>query len=461
MRILLEVLLLGLASLIVAKIGGRLMGVQLTGWRGLLAGFIAFVAGSVAAAYTLGASSSEGETLEPHGFWEWVIVLAVVTFFGVLAVMPLAIAIDLVTRRGFVRTHRRRRWFLHPIRTIKSMLTPYRRFAEVVGHARRAGLLHWRYASATAFASPELAQRVRRVLEDSGGMLVKFGQIASTRTDMLPEALTTELARLRSDAPPFGAEDVRLVLEEELGEPVERVFASFDWQPLAAASIGQTHTAVLADGTPVVVKVRRPGVEDVVERDAAALRLVARRVEQRSEAAAALRLSRLTEELIAGITEELDYRHEATVGARLRENRTGDVGIDVPQVFPTMSTDRMLVMEQVIGHTVGEQQAVDRSPVPRHELARRVLSSFLGQILDDGMFHADPHPGNLMIDESGSIWLIDLGSVGYLDALVLEALREIALGVSTNDTYLIARATRDLAGSDTLVDVRALEADLS
>ena len=461
MEVFYEILILILAAFIVATLGSRLMGIKLGAWRGLLAGAIGYFVGVVGAAYTLGKGTGEGQTLEVHGFYEWVAVLAVITFFGVLAMMPVAIVIDLLTRRGRPRQRRRRRWLLHPIRAIKGVFAPYGRFAEVVGNARRAGLLHFRYASQSALATPELAQRVRRVIEESGGILVKFGQIASTRSDILPEELTSELASLRADAPPESEEGIREVIEDELGEPVEQAFASFDWQPLAAASIGQTHKAVLADGTPVVVKVRRPGVEEVVERDAAAMRMVVRRIVKRSEAANALGLTDLAEELIAGVREELDYRHEADVGMRLRENRKNDVGIAVPNVYPTLSTDRVLVMEQVIGTSVGDDAAIAESPVPRPELARRVLSSFLGQILDDGMYHADPHPGNLMIDAHGSVWLIDLGSVGRLDSKALESLREIALGVATKDTYVIARATRDMAATDTLVDIRALEADLS
>jgi ubiquinone biosynthesis protein len=437
------------------------MGIRVRGWRALLAGLIGWFVGLVAAAYTLGKGTGEGQTLKVHGFWANLGALAVVIFFGVLTFMPVAIAIDLLTRRRPGTPRRGRRWLLHPIRAIKGVFAPYGRFAEVVGNARRAGLLHFRYASASALESPELAHRVKNVLEESGGILVKFGQIASTRTDILPEVLTDELASLRADAQPVGAEEIRRVIESELEEPVEQAFASFDWQPLAAASIGQTHTAVLVDGTPVVVKVQRPGVDDVVERDAAALRLVASRLEKRSEAANALGLSALADELIAGVKEELDYRHEASVCTTLRENRKADAGIEVPRVYPTLSTDRVLVMEQVIGKSVGDQQALEESPVPRPDLARRVLSSFLGQILDDGMYHADPHPGNLLIDSEGEIWLIDLGSVGRLDSKALESLRDIAIGVTTNDTYVIARATREMAGGDTLIDIRALEADLS
>ena len=461
MTIFLDILLLVVAAVIVGQLGSRLMGIRLRGWRGLLAGLIGFFAGTVGAAYTLGKGTGEERTLEPHGFGGWIAALAVITFFGVLTMMPVAIAIDLLTRRAPDRRRRGRRWILHPIRSLKLVLTPYRRFAEVVGNARRAGLLHWRYASASALGTPELAQRVRRVLEESGGILVKFGQIASTRTDILPDVLTSELAHLRADAQPVSAEGIRAVLEAELEQPVDQTFDSFEWEPLAAASIGQTHRAVLSDGIPAVVKVRRPGVDEVVERDAAALRLVARRLEKRSEAARSLGLSALAEELIAGVEEELDFRHEASVGMRLRENRARDVGIDVPKVYPALSTDRVLVMEQVMGRSVDDARAVADSPVPRPELARRLLSSFLGQILDDGMYHADPHPGNVLIDAEGSIWLIDLGSVGRVDTKALEALRDIAIGVTTNDTYVIARATRDMAATDALLDIRALEAELS
>ena len=461
MAVLAEIVLLVLAAFVVATLGSRLMGIRLGAWRGLLAGAIGYVVGVFGAAYTLGRGTSEGQSLTPHGFGEWVAALAVITLFGVLAMMPVAITIDLLTRREGPRRRRGRRWLIHPIRAIGGVFAPYGRFAEVVGNARRAGLLHFRYASQSALATPELAQRVRRVLEESGGMLVKFGQIASTRTDILPEVLTSELASLRADASPVSAEGVRDVIETEFGEPVEQAFASFDWQPLAAASIGQTHTAVLADGTPAVVKVRRPGVDEVVERDAAAMRLVVRRLVKRSEAANALGLTELAEELIAGVRQELDYRHEAEVSTRLRENRQADIGISVPKIYATMSTDRVLVMERVIGQSIGDEKAIAESPVPRSELARRLLSSFLGQILEDGMYHADPHPGNLLVDSSGSIWLIDLGSVGRLDAKALESLRDIALGVATKDTYVIARATREMAATDALVDIRALEADLS
>jgi ubiquinone biosynthesis protein len=463
MKVFVSILLLVFLVLVVGMISSRLLGIRLGPWRRLAVGVIGWFVGIVATAYVLGEKTpGGGRTLEVSGFQEWVVVIGVVVFFGVLTALPAAIALELLVRSPTGRPRRRkRRVLLHPIRTARAALAPYARLRQVVGNARREKLLHWRYASAQAFESPELARRLRNVLEESGGMLVKFGQIASTRTDILPEALTTELAGLRADVRPFPADDVSAMIEAELGETVEEAFASFEWEPEAAASIGQTHRAVLHDGTNVIVKVQRPGVDEVVERDAAVLRLAARQLERRVDAARALGLAALAEELIAGVEEELDYTHEASVGMRLRERRVEDVGISVPAVYPTLSTDRVLVMEEVIGRSVGDQRALEESPVPRPELARRMLSSFIGQVLDDALYHADPHPGNLLIDASGSLWLLDFGAVGRLDGRSLEGLRGIALGVATRDTNTLARAVRHLAGEDSIVDLRALEDDLA
>src|SRR5262249_34900787 len=156
---------------------------------------------------------------------------------------------------------------------------------------------------------------------------VKFGQIASTRSDLLPEPLTTELSELQSSARPVPADQVRQVVESELGATVEEEFASFDFEPLAAASIGQTHRAVLKTGESVVVKVQRPGIEDIVQRDAAVLRLVADTVDRRVEGARQIGVKRLAGELIASLQRELDYGAEASNGAAFLERLEGEEGV--------------------------------------------------------------------------------------------------------------------------------------
>ncbi len=445
----------------IGKVCGRLLGVRLGAVRGVLVGFIGWLVGVAAAYATIGRNGRGGLHLEVSTFGDWIDAVATIVFFGVLAAMPVAIALDLLTRRGSAMSRRhRRRWLWHPLRSVRTAWAPYGRLREIIGRARRVGLISLRFRSRSALDSPELAVRVRTVLEDSGGMMVKLGQIASTRSDVLPAELIDELAKLRADVRPVAADEVRTVLETELGRPVADIFASFQWQPLAAASIGQTHLAVLPDGQDVVVKVQRPGIAETVARDAAALRLVARQLDRRVEGAHAIGIQRVVEETINGLEDELRYRLEAALGSQLRENRAKDQGIAIPRVYSDISTDRVLVMERVVGRTVADDAAMDAAPIGRAEIAQRVLTSFMGQILTDGLFHADPHPGNLLIDTAGVVWLLDFGSVGRLDPIAMEGLRGIALGIATKDPAVLARAARDLAAADGAPDLRSLQADL-
>src|SRR6478752_6986422 len=257
-------------------------------------------------------------------------ILPLALFFGVLISMFVGLILDVILKpkQGH---HRRFRWLIHPIKTAKRRLAPLGRFREILRYARKRGLQH--YASASKVVTPEFARRLRLTLEDCGGMFVKFGQIASTRSDLLPDAITTELAQLQSAARPVPADEVRQVIEQELGASVEEDFASFDFEPLAAASIGQTHRAVLKTGEHVVVKVQRPGIEDVVHRDAAVLRMAAGFVERRVEAARVLGVKRLAEELITSLERELDYGAEAASGIAFLEHLQDDDGIAAPKVY--------------------------------------------------------------------------------------------------------------------------------
>jgi ubiquinone biosynthesis protein len=168
----------------------------------------------------------------------------------------------------------------------------------------------------------------------------------------------------------------------------------------------------------------------------------------------------LADELLHSIRAELDYEQEAEAGARLRANRAGDAGVAIPAVHPTLSTARILVMDEIRGRPLSDVAAVDAAPVERVVLARRLLASFLGQILQDGYYHADPHPGNVLLDTEGMLWLLDFGAVGRLDPVSLEALQGMAIGFSLSDGSVIARAVRHLVGDDRS-DMRLLERDLS
>jgi ubiquinone biosynthesis protein len=432
----------------IGVITGRVLGIRIGRLRSSVAAVIGWAAGAVAGAIALGPRNSHP-----------LLVVPLVVFFGVLAALPVAIMLDVVTRGAPKRRGRRRAW-RHPVRATKSVLAPLGRFRELLGYARRENLLHVRYRTAAALTSPDLARRIRLVLESSGGMFVKFGQIAATRNDLLPDTLTSELSSLHSDVPRVPADEVAAVMVAELGEPVERAFGSFDAHPLAAASIGQTHRATLHGGHPVIVKVQRPGIDEIVRRDSAVLSFISRQLDRRVESARRMGVRDLADELITSIEAELDYDREAVAGTRLRESRAGDTGVEIPAVHPTLSSERLLVMDEIVGRSVSDTAAVDAVPVAREELARRLLTSFLGQILQDGYYHADPHPGNVMIDAEGTLWLLDFGAVGRIDPVTREALQGMAIGLSLRDGSVIARAVRHLVGDDQS-DMRRLERDLS
>ncbi len=447
---------LGLVGLLilpfwVAAIGvltGRVLGVQIGRLRSAGAAAFGWLAGLTAALVALGPKHSHP-----------LLVIPLSVFFGVLAALPVAIILDIVTRSRHKGRRTQRLW-RHPVKATRAVLTPLGRFRELVGNARRENLLHVRYRTPAALASSDLARRLRLVLERSGGMFVKFGQIAATRSDLLPETLTSELSKLHSSVAPMTSEQVTTVLHGELGESEDQAFASFDHEPLAAASVGQAHRAKLHDGRAVVVKLQRLGLDDVVRRDSAVLSFLARELDWRVEAARRIGVRDLAEELISSIRSELDYSREVAAGIRLRESQVPDGGVQIPVVYPELSTDRLLVMDEVVGRSVSDVAAIDAAPVPRSELARRLLTSFLTQIMRDGYYHADPHPGNVLIDAEGTLWLLDFGAVGRIDPVTREALQGMAIGFALRDGSVLARSVRYLVGHDQM-DMRQLERDMS
>ena len=445
-----ELLLYGIPFIvIVGWFSSRLLGVH-RGWgRSFVAGFTGWIVG------ILGAAIIEDQNIKSASQLREVLPLAF--FIGLLVSMLVGLVLDVLLKPHVSHRHRFR-WLIHPIKTVKRKFAPLGRSREIIRYARKRGLT--RYASSSKLATPEFARRLRLTLEDCGGMFVKFGQIASTRTDLLPEVLTTELALLQSSARPVPADEVREVVESELGASVEDEFASFDFEPLAAASIGQTHRAVLKTGEHVVVKVQRPGIEDVVHRDAAVLRMAASTIDRRVEAARQLGVKRLADELIASLEKELDYSVEGASGESFRTHLEDEPGIAAPRVFEALSTRRVLVMEEIHGVTVADRAAIEASAVDQKTLARRLLGSFLDQVLRDGMYHADPHPGNIFVDVQGTLWFLDFGAVGRLGPVVLESMQEMALGLQMNDAVLLARASTRLGGGDEGVDTHALEADI-
>lgn len=442
-----------LASLLMGWLSARILDVRRGRLRSLSAGVIGFFGGLALLAVQVRDNVEIDFEDDPDAT-----LLLILAWLGYALIVALvaSLVID-----AMLRPRRGRGGFPRPVRAIKARIAVTRRLTHIARIARRNGLIGRRLASRSELLSPETARALRLTLEESGGMLVKFGQIASTRDDLLPPVITAELAQLRSSVPGLPYATVRSVVEEELGGSLESIFMSFDEQPLAAASIGVSHRAVLRDGRHVIVKVQRPGVEESVSIDGRVLIGGARNLERQSDAAKRVGVVGLARELVSGITEELDFTREGANNAAMRRARAADEGVDIPEIYGDMTTRRVLVMDEVMGTPVSDQAAVSACGMPRAELARHLLDSFLTQILTDGVYHADPHPGNVLIDRSGTLWLIDFGAVGWIDPVTLEGLQQMALGFTLRDPSVLARAVRRVAGqAGESIDIASLEFDV-
>jgi ubiquinone biosynthesis protein len=448
--------LLSLATILILLIfvgwlSGRILGVKRGFFRAALAGIVGFVAGIV----LITIQFSDRDINDLGDIWTLGI-----GFLGYVLVVTLlaSVTIDVILRP---RSNRRGLHIPHPFRWIRERVSVLKRILHIVSAARRNGLVGPRLASPAGLASVDGARALRLTLEESGGILVKFGQIASTREDLLPPVITDELALLRSSVPGMPTEEVHAVIEAELGAPVSELFAEFTDTPLAAASIGVTHQATLRDGRSVIVKVQRPGISDSVRRDGQVLIWAAGQLQRRSESAARIGISGLAKELVAGITEELDFTRELANNVSMRRARKSDVGVAFPEIIAEMTTPRVLVMDMVEGEPVSDHAAIAATGVSPDVLTGHLLDSFLGQVLNDGVYHADPHPGNVLVDSAGVLWFIDYGAVGYLDPITLEALQQMAIGFTMRDPSVLARAVRRLArGQGDDIDISALEFDL-
>ncbi len=261
-------------------------------------------------------------------------------------------------------------------------------------------------------------ERIRRALEDLGPAFVKIGQILSTRPDIVPPGLAVELEKLQDQAAPFAFSRVEAVVAAELGAPPGEVFSAFDPEPIAAASLGQVHTACLKSGEEVVVKVQRPGIEKVVRTDLEILREVVSVATQRSRLEHVYNLVDVVDELSSALVEELDYTAEGANADRLAHDLRADVHVVIPHVYWEYTTRRVLTMDRMRGVRLTEidgsrsEAEAEAAQVDRTAIARALTSTILEQILVHGFFHADPHPGNVVALPEGKIALLDFGMMG-------------------------------------------------
>ena len=286
------------------------------------------------------------------------------------------------------------------------------------------------------------AKRLRGALEELGPTFAKLGQVLSTRADLLPPEFIDELATLQDHVTPLSEAQVVAVMEKELGVPWEDVFESIDPNPLAAGTIGQVHRATLAAGDRVVVKVQRPTAREEIEQDLALLELFAEKVEGRPGLNQVIDMAAVFEHLSSSLHRELDFRQEAQNIVRMRSVIEDYPRLDVPDVFEELSTSRFLVMQEIQGKPIS--QAPEGNA--RKEAARQLLESYYKQILVDGFFHADPHPGNLMW-WNDKIYFLDFGMVGEVGPemreqlmLLLMAFWQEDVGFLTDVSLMLAKA---------------------
>lgn len=302
-------------------------------------------------------------------------------------------------------------------------------------------------------------ERIRRVLEDLGSTFIKFGQIMSLRPDLLPASMIRELGKLQDDVGAVDFEAIKTVVEATFQAKLQEVFAVFDPEPLAAASIAQVHKAVLRkEGAIVSVKIRRPHIRSTMEKDMDILEYIANRLHANFEPLQVYDLPALVHHVRRTLRREMDFRREARNIAIARSHLQEDSDIRVPAVFQAYSSESILVMEHIQGSQVKELQFDDEDQA--RFLARLGLRAAVRQILDDGFFHADPHPGNMMVTADNQLCLIDWGMVGRLTERDRQELIELLQAILQRESHGLMTALfrlGDVAGD---IDRRGLEREL-
>ncbi len=309
----------------------------------------------------------------------------------------------------------------------------------------------------TAAKAGPPAVRLRRLFEDLGPTYIKFGQILSMRPDLLPRSYIEALEELQDQAPVVPIADVKATIERGLGRPVEQLFASFDEAPLATASIGQTHRARTHEGVEVVVKVQRPGIEQVMRGDLDLLYMVAKLLEVGIEELQLIRPAETVAQFEKALVRELDFTEELRNLQTARSYLQPDRALTMPEPFPELSCRTVLTMEFFAGHSL--RKLTPQSDIAKHAVSE-IMQSALQQVLIDGFFHGDPHMGNILINENKQICLIDYGLVGRLSKEQQREIVTLLIALSTKDASAIAYALLRMGHPHERVNIAALKAEI-
>lgn len=340
------------------------------------------------------------------------------------------------------------RWFLGAIIHVFIFDIFFNRWWLTRWYAQRSGLARWQ----------RMAASFRGLAIQMGGVLIKLGQFLSSRADILPAQITAELAGLQDEVPAAPLPYVLATLIAEMGAPPDAIFQAFSPTPVAAASLGQVYYGVLRDGREVAIKVQRPRIDEIVDIDLRAVHWAVRIIKNYPLIKRRANLEELFVEFERVLRQELDYVEEARNAELIRANFADFAGVYIPQPYRDLTTRRVLVMERIGGIKISDIAALDRARIDRADLAHRFYRVYLKQWFIDGIFHADPHPGNLFVRPDGpppadetpggtpyTLIFIDFGMVGHIAPRIHEALRENAIAVASNDPERFV-ASLDQAG---------------
>jgi len=321
--------------------------------------------------------------------------------------------------------------------------------------------LHKRLEREEAVSLPE---RLRIALEELGPSFIKFGQILSTRPDIIPREYVKAFDSLLDQVPPFPSEQARQIIEAELQSPLRELVAEFQDTPLAAASIAQVHRATLWSGEEVVFKVRRPGIGEIIKQDVDILHRLADLIKRYVPDLAFLNAPALVEEFEHAVLDEMDFLREAENATRFRANFEGNQDLRIPKVFLDLTTEQVLVMEYLEGIRIDDLDRLREAGQDLNKVAQRGSDVLFKMVLMDGFFHADPHPGNLLVLNNGQLGFVDFGVVGRIGEDLLDAMASTFVALLSRDYDALARQSVNLGFVPDNVDIekyrKEMRADL-
>jgi len=348
---------------------------------------------------------------------------------------------------------------LNRFRAIVITLVKYG-FGDIIARLDLPAKLSHIYSRKEPREDPGTSTRIRLALQELGPTFVKLGQLLSLRTDLIPVDMADELSKLQDDVPAEEFSEIKKQIEHALGRPLDEVFSRFDQEPMAAASLAQVHGAALRNsGEEVAIKVQRPGIRQMIRNDLRIMESLAHRAHERVESLQMYNLPRVVEEIKRLLTQELDFRREARNIRLARSNFEEDGALYLPRVHSDISTSRMLVLERIEGTKLRDAAASWPSRV-RQDLARKWLRATLKQILEDGFFHADPHPGNFFILSEDRYSLLDWGMVGRLTPETRIKLVDLLGGVVLKDSQQVLDLLLEFTEYKPDIDMDSLQREL-